>query len=154
MARTSLGTTLSVTIALAALGLGAGGFVASAQDAVSEPIHPGKKEQDPLVQLVKSLSAEQKSKLIESIKAWKELTPEVQQALRAREKMLRKSLAEEIEAALANTSPTQEQREFFAKRYREERRKIDQSLRTELEARRKVALEEVVAQLKATLEIR
>ena len=107
------------------------------------------KEPDPLILLVRSLTPEQKARLIESIKAWQELTPEVKQALRAREKTLKKTVAEEIESALADTSLTPEQREQFEKRFKEERRKLDASLRVELETRRKNGIQEITDKLKA-----
>jgi capsule polysaccharide export protein KpsE/RkpR len=107
------------------------------------------KETDPLVQLVRSLTPEQKTRLIESIKTWQELTPEVKQALRAREKNLKKTLLEEMEAALAGTNFTQEQKDLFEKRFKEERRKLEVALRTEIEARRKAGVQEISEKVKA-----
>jgi hypothetical protein len=112
-----------------------------------------RKEPDPLVQLVRSLTPEQKARLIESIKAWQELTPEVKQALRARDTAFKKNLSEEIETALAGSELSQDQKTTFEKRYKEERRKLDQTLRAEIETRRKAALQEIVGKIKAELSL-
>ena len=117
------------------------------------PTHPNRKETDPLVQLVRSLTPEQKTRLIESIKTWQELTPEVKQALRARDTTLKKSITDEIDAALVGTEISQEQKAIFEKRYREERRNLDQSLRAEVDARRKAALQDIIAKIKAELSL-
>lgn len=117
------------------------------------PAHPNRKETDPLVQLVRSLTPEQKTRLIESIKTWQELTPEVKQALRARETTLKKSITDEIDAALGGTEISQEQKALFEKRYKEERRNLDQSLRAELDTRRKAGLQDIIAKIKAELSL-
>ena len=115
------------------------------------PAPPDRKQQDPLVQLIRSLTPEQKAKLMESIKTWEQLGPELKTALRAREHAIRKSLAEEVHAALEGSSLTKEQRETFEKRYREEKRKLESSLRAEFDARRKASLEELVGSLKKSI---
>jgi len=129
-----------------------------AEDASKQPPAPAptqppanRKEPDPLVQLVRSLTPEQKARLIESIKTWQELSPEVKQALRARETSLKKALTDEIGAALEGLELSQEQRAAFEKRFKEERRKLDLSLRAELDSRRKAALQEIIAKIKSEL---
>jgi hypothetical protein len=112
---------------------------------------PERKQQDPLLQLIRSLTPEQKAKLMESIKTWQQLGPELKSALRARDKAIRKSLNEEVQAALEGSSFNKEQRELFEKRYKEERKKLETSLRTEFEVRRKAALEELVNSLKKSV---
>lgn len=107
-----------------------------------------KKEGDPLVQLIRSMTPEQKSHLIENIKAWEQLSPELRQALRAREKSLRKNIADEVEEALQGSSLSTEQKDLFEKRYKEERKKLDIALRMELDSRRKESLTEIVTRLK------
>lgn len=116
----------------------------------SDSPHPAK-DADPLIQLVRTLTQEQKTRLIESIKTWQELSPEMKQALRAREKNLKKTLVEEMEAAMAGANFAQEQKEQFEKRFKEERRKLDGILRAEMEHRRKAAVQEVVEKLKAEI---
>lgn len=112
---------------------------------------PERKPQDPLLQLIRSLTPEQKTKLMESIKTWQTLGPELKTALRAREKALRKTLNDEVQAALEGTSLSKEQKDNFEKRYKEERRKLDAALRAEFDARRKSALEELVISLKKSI---
>jgi hypothetical protein len=114
-------------------------------------LSPERKQQDPLLQLIRALTPEQKSRLMESIKTWQQLGPELKTALRARDKVLRKTLNDEVQVALEGTAFTKEQRDLFEKRYREERKKLETSLRTEFEARRKGALDELVNSLKKSL---
>ena len=101
--------------------------------------------------MVRSLTPEQKTRLVESIKAWQELSPETKQALRAREATLKKNISEEIDAALEGIELTPEQKASFEKRYRDERRKLDISLRSELDVRRKAGLQEIITKIKADL---
>jgi hypothetical protein len=123
----------------------------NAPSAPSAPAPTDRKQQDPLLQLIRSLTPEQKTRLMESIKTWEQLGPELKAALRARESAIRKSLNEEVHAALEGSSLTKEQREIFEKRYREEKRKLESSLRAEFEARRKASLEELVGSLKKSI---
>lgn len=143
------------TLALALL-LGACPLAPQAQgtpdEGKSEPtVLPERKQQDPLLQLIRALTPEQKAKLMESIKTWQQLGPELKTALRARDKAIRKSLNDEVQAALEGSSFSKEQRELFEKRYREERKKLETSLRTEFEVRRKTALEDLVNSLKKSV---
>jgi hypothetical protein len=123
----------------------------SDEDKSEATLQPERKQQDPLLQLIRALTPEQKSKLIESIKTWQQLGPELKTALRARDKAIRKSLTDEVQAALEGTSFNKEQRELFEKRYKEERKKLDSSLRIEFEVRRKAALEDLVRSLKTSV---
>ncbi|RFC43098.1 MAG: hypothetical protein DVB28_001676 [Verrucomicrobia bacterium] len=100
---------------------------------------------------MRSLSKEQKTRLIESIKAWQELTPEVKQALRSRETTLKNNITDEINSALEGAAVSQEQRSLFEKRYKEERRKLDVALRTEFDARRKAGLQEVIGKIRVEI---
>jgi hypothetical protein len=107
-----------------------------------------KKEADPLVQLIRSMTPEQKNHLIENIKAWEQLTPELKQALRAREKSLRKNISDEVDEAVQGAGLSAEQKELFEKRYKEERKKLELALRMELDSRRKESLQEIITRLK------
>jgi len=121
------------------------------EEKAESPLLPERKQQDPLIQLIRALTPEQKSKLMESIKTWQQLGPELKTALRARDKAIRKTLNDEVQAALDGSSFTKEQRDLFEKRYREDRKKLEASLRTEFESRRKAALEEMIASLKKSV---
>lgn len=121
------------------------------EEKAESPLPPERKQQDPLLQLIRALTPEQKAKLMESIKTWQQLGPELKTALRARDKSIRKSLNDDVQAALEGSSFNKEQRELFEKRYREERKKLETSLRTEFEVRRKTALEDLVNSLKKSV---
>lgn len=121
------------------------------EEKAEAPLPPERKQQDPLVQLIRALTPEQKAKLMESIKTWQQLGPELKTALRVRDKAIRKTLNDEVQAALEGSSLTKEQRELFEKRYREERKKLEASLRAEFEGRRKTALEEMIGSLKKSV---
>lgn len=114
------------------------------------PLKAGRKEKeaetDSLKNAVRSLSPDQKQRVEENIKTWKQLAPDQQEALRQRENALRKQVAEEIEPLVKDLSP--EQREAFTHRYMEERRKLQLALRQEMEARRKAAVAELQQRLK------
>jgi hypothetical protein len=112
---------------------------------------PERKQQDPLLQIIRALTPDQKTKLMESIKTWQQLGPELKTALRARDKAIRKSLHDEVQAALEGASFNKDQKELFEKRYREERKKLETSLRAEFEVRRKTALEDLVNSLKKSV---
>jgi hypothetical protein len=64
-----------------------------------------------------------------------DLPPEEKKALADRESIRRKKIAEEVNQALAESGLdlTDERRIFFAKRYGEERRKVEEQLRKEME---------------------
>lgn len=118
------------------------------EDKIESVLPSERKQQDPLLQLIRALTPEQKARLMESIKTWQQLGPELKTALRARDKAIRKTLNDDVQAALEGSSFTKEQRDLFEKRYREERKKLETSLRSEFEARRKGALDELVNSLK------
>ncbi len=110
----------------------------------------GRKDQDSLslLQRIRALTPEQRTRLIENIRTWEQLNPELKEALVAREKAIRKSLLEEMHQALEGSQLTAEQRDLFEKRYKDERRKLEASLKAEMESRRKAALEEMTSRLK------
>ena len=112
---------------------------------------PNRKSLDPLVEIIRSLTTDQKNQLMENIKAWQQISPDLKQSLRNRDSLLRKKFKDEVDAALGDTPISAEQRTAFEERYRDERKKIDLGLRAELESRRKVALDEVVQRLKKTI---
>lgn len=143
-----------VPLGVFVFGLLTGGLTLSAKPDGEAPVsapQSERKQQDPLVQLIRALTPEQKAKLMESIKTWQQLGPELKTALRARDHAIRKSLSEEVQAALEGSSFSKEQRETFEKRYKEERKKLESSLRAEFEARRKGALEDLVNSLKKSV---
>jgi hypothetical protein len=99
---------------------------------------------------LEALTPEQRQRFIENFKRWSNLPPEEKKVLADRESIRRKKIAEEVNQALAESGLdlTGERRMFFAKRYGEERRKIEEQLRKEMEEKRKPLIKEVIARLK------
>jgi hypothetical protein len=99
---------------------------------------------------LEALTPEQRQRFIENFKRWSNLPPEEKKALADRELVRRKKIAEEVNQALAETNLdlTGERRALFAKRYGEERRKVEEQLRKELEEKRKPLIKEIIARLK------
>ena len=100
---------------------------------------------------LEALTPEQRQRFVENLKRWSNLPPEEKKALADREGVHRKKIAEEIEQAIGNAGlPLEgERRALFARRYVEERRKVEEQLRKELEEKRMPLLKEMVARLKA-----
>ena len=100
---------------------------------------------------IEALTPEQRKRFQENFLRWSNLPPEEKKALADREIVRRKRIAEDIDAALkeAGLELDPERRELFARRYGEERRKIEESLHKELDDRRRPLLKEMIARLKA-----
>ena len=99
---------------------------------------------------LEALTPEQRQRFVENLKRWSNLQPEEKKALADRDGFRRKKMAEEIDAAITDTGlPLQgDRRALFAKRYAEERRKLEEQLRKELEEKRRPLLQELVSRLK------
>lgn len=99
---------------------------------------------------IEALSPEQRKRFEENFHKWANLPPDEKKALRDREELRRKRMAEEIQDALAKTGLTlsEEQKAQFARRYAEERRKLEEELRREMNEKRQPRLENIVGQLK------
>ena len=98
-----------------------------------------------------ALTPEQRKRFQENFQRWSNLPPEEKKALADREIFRRKKIAEEIDAALKDSGLEldAERRELFARRYGEERHRIEEQLRKELDEKRQPLLKEVIAKLKA-----
>ncbi|MGV3532393.1 MAG: hypothetical protein ACO1QR_08485 [Chthoniobacteraceae bacterium] len=116
--------------------------------------HDGKRKMSPEMQNVRraieALSPEQRKRFEENFHKWANLSPEEKKALRDRDEMRRKRMTEDIQEALAKTglSLTDEQKAQFARRYAEERRKLEEELGREMNEMRQPRLESMVGQLK------
>jgi hypothetical protein len=99
---------------------------------------------------IDALTPEQRQRFVENFKRWANLSPEERKALADRESFRRKKMAEDIDSALneAGLQLDGERRAQFAKRYGEERRKIEEQLRRDIEEKRRPLLKEIVAKLK------
>ena len=100
---------------------------------------------------LEALTPEQRKRFQENFQRWSNLSPEEKKALADRDAFRRKKITEDIDAALkeAGLELDPERREFFAKRYGEERHKIEEQLRKELDEKRRPLLKDVIAKLKA-----
>jgi hypothetical protein len=100
---------------------------------------------------LEALTPEQRKRFQENFVRWSNMPPETKKALRDREEFRRKKMAEDIEAAVRESGLTldKERREQFAKRYAQERRKIEEQLRREADEKRRPLVKEIVAKLKA-----
>jgi len=109
-------------------------------------------EQEHLLRTIRTLPPEKRKQLLENLKAWQTLSDDQKQALRDRDGQLRKRATEEASALIADSNLSPEQAEQFQKRYIEERRKVDTSLKQELELRRKTELEEIAQRLRKEIQ--
>lgn len=100
---------------------------------------------------LEALTPEQRQRFVENLKRWSNLPPEEKKALADRDGFRRKKMTEEIDTAIRETGLTLEgdRRAAFAKRYAEDRRKVEEQLRRELEEKRKPLLKDLLARLKA-----
>ena len=104
---------------------------------------------------IEALTPEQRKRFQENFLRWSNLSPEEKKSLADREIFRRKKIAEDIDAALkeAGLELDAERRELFAKRYGEERHKIEEQLRRELDEKRRPLLKDVIAKLKAEFSV-
>ena len=100
---------------------------------------------------IEALTPEQRKRFQENFQRWSNLPPEEKKALADREIFRRKKIAEDSDAALKETGLEldADRRELFARRYGEERHKIEEQLHKELDDKRRPLLKEVIARLKA-----
>jgi hypothetical protein len=99
---------------------------------------------------LEALTPEQQARFKENFVRWMNLSPDEKRAAREREETRKKKMAEETEAVLRESGLNLEppQRAKFAKRYAEERRKLEEHLRSEMEEKRKPMVAEIVARLR------
>lgn len=100
---------------------------------------------------IDQLSPEQRQRFMENFKRWASLPPEERKVLADREMMRRKKMDESIQGALkeAGLQLEGERRAHFVRRYSEERRKLEEQLRKEIDDKRAAMLKEILARLKA-----
>jgi hypothetical protein len=121
-------------------------------DALPSPRRPGpmSPEFQNARRALEALTPEQRQRFIENFKRWSNLPPEEKKALADRELIRRKKIAEEVNQAITESGLdlTSERRMFFAKRYGEERRKVEEQLRREMDEKRKPLIKDIIARLK------
>jgi hypothetical protein len=81
---------------------------------------------------------------------WMQMSPEERQIMRQRESLRRERIKRETEAALHDSGLLldQQKRDLFESRYMQERRKMEQALRHQVEAERQQQLPALIQQLK------
>src|SRR5213592_2869539 len=81
---------------------------------------------------------------------WMRMSPQERQIMRQRESMRRERIRRETEAAVRDSGLLldQEKRDLFESRYMQERRKMEQSLRQQIEAERQQKLPALIQELK------
>ena len=99
---------------------------------------------------LEALTPEQQARFKENFVRWMNLSPDEKRAAREREETRKKKMAEETESVIRDSGLNLEppQRAKFAKRYAEERRKLEERLRQEMEEKRKPLVAEIVARLR------
>jgi hypothetical protein len=97
-----------------------------------------------------ALTPEQRKRFQENLIRWQNLSPDQKTALREREENRKKLVMQEVDTVLKDSGMEldPEHREQFAKRYGEERRKIEELLRKEAAEKRKPLVKEMVQRLK------
>ena len=78
------------------------------------------------------------------------MSPQEQELYRDKELFRRKQIAQEIQAAIqkSNLKLDEDQREVYALRYTQERRKIEESLRKEMDQKRQIMVDAMLSHLK------
>ena len=108
-------------------------------------------EFDNVRKAIEALTPEQQKRFRENFVRWMNLSPEEKRALRDRDELRRKRMSEETERAMAQAGLQLdgERRARFSKRYAEERRKVEEQLRREMEEKRRPLVQEIIGRLKA-----
>jgi cation diffusion facilitator CzcD-associated flavoprotein CzcO len=96
------------------------------------------------------LSPDQKNKFLDNLDQWKAMSPEEQELFRDRELFRREKIAEEIQDAIVKSGLRldDDQREVYALRYTQERRKIEEALRKEIDIKRRAMVGDMLVRLK------
>jgi dsDNA-binding SOS-regulon protein len=100
--------------------------------------------------IFEQFSPDQKKKFLDNLNQWKAMSPEEQELYRDRELFRREKIAEEIQDAITKSGLKldEDQREVFALRYTQERRKIEDALHKETDQERQTMVSEMMGRLK------
>jgi hypothetical protein len=100
--------------------------------------------------IFEQFSPDQKQKFLDNLNQWKAMSPEEQELYRDRELFRREKIAEEIQDAITKSGLKldDDQRAVYALRYTQERRKIEEALRKEMDAERQTMVTEMTGRLK------
>ena len=96
------------------------------------------------------LSPEQRQRIRDNLERWQNMPPEERNDMREREQFRREKIAQEIEESLRKSGLQldTDHREVYALRYAQERRKIEDQLRKEVEAKRRPMMRDMLERLK------
>lgn len=99
---------------------------------------------------LEKMPEEQRKRFLKNLKEWQKLPPEQRTWLRNQEKMRREQRKKEFDRLLEENGITldEKQREEFGRRFFEERRKIEETLRREMDERRKPMVKDAIERLK------
>jgi len=102
-------------------------------------------------QALNALKPAQRKRFEENFVRWANLAPDEKTALLDREQLRKKIMQKEVEAAIHESGLPLEgaRREEFARRYAEERRKIEEQLRKESTEKRKPLVHDLIGRLQA-----
>lgn len=111
---------------------------------------PGSPEFQKAREAMRELSPEERQKWMENFRRWQELPPPAKQALLDRQEFFQKRMREDMDNALKQSGLelNEEQRKRFAERYAEERRRIEEDLRRQMEEQRRPRVNALVEKLK------
>lgn len=107
-------------------------------------------EADKAREAFRNMTPEERERWLRRFRQWADMSPERKKSLEDREEMFRRKMREDIEEALkaTNLSLNDEQKKQFATRYAEERRKIEEQIRKEMEEKRRPQVQALVEKLK------
>jgi len=105
---------------------------------------------DKLKASLEKMPDEQRKRFLKNLKEWEKLAPEQRSWLRNQEKMRREQRKKEFERLLKENGIKldEKQREEFGRRFFEERRKIEELLRREMDERRRPLVLDAIERLK------
>ena len=123
---------------------------ASAAPPMAKPKPPKPDEWDQARRLFEQLSPEQKQKFRENLQQWKTMPAAQQDLFRDRELFRREKVAQEIQDAIDKSGLhlDADQREVYALRYTQERRKIEERLHKEMQQKREGMLGDMLGRLR------
>ena len=104
----------------------------------------------PMREHMSELSPEDRQRFERNAQRWNQMSPEERSMLRERENLRRERVKREVEDALRGSGLNLDatKREQFQARYMQERRKLEQALHQEIEAKREQQLAPMVDRLK------
>jgi hypothetical protein len=100
--------------------------------------------------MFEQLSPDQQKRFLDNLDQWKAMSPEEQELFRDRDLIRREKIALEIQDSITKSGLKldDDQREVYALRYTQERRKIEEELHKEMDKKRAAMVSDMLARLK------